>query len=250
VPGTRLAEADRPLQLRDCLERFPHRRDRTHYFPAPSTYADGVNSGRSTEKSVLALTFDDGPSEWTPAILDLLAEHGARATFFILGAGIAGRERTLQRALGEGHELGLHSWSHPHLTQISDDEIRSEMSETQTAIERATGVVASIWRPPYFEADERVRQALAGRGLTEAGCSIAPEDYHLPAERTAAFVIERLRSGAIVDLHDGRPSRSSSGRERAPTVEALDMILREMKRRSLRGVLLSQLPTLEIGAAT
>ena len=200
-----------------------------------------MNSGRSTEKSVLALTFDDGPSEWTPAILDLLAEHGARATFFILGAGIAGRERTLQRALGEGHELGLHSWSHPHLTQISDDEIRSEMSETQTAIERATGVVASIWRPPYFEADERVRRALGEGGLIEADCTIAPEDYHWPTQRTAAFVIERLRPRAVVDLHDGRPSDSGSAPERTATVEALELILREMKRQNLRSVPFSQL---------
>jgi len=209
-----------------------------------------MSSGRKAEKSVLALTFDDGPSEWTPLILDLLAEHHARATFFVLGAGIAGRERTLERALGEGHELGLHGWSHRSLTRLSDAEIREEMLETQKAIEHTTGVTARVWRPPYFKVNERVRRALAASDLVEAGCSIAPEDYHWPAKRTAAFVIERLRPGAIVDLHDGRPSRSRSARERTATVAALDLILREMRQRKLRGVPFSQLPALEIGTAT
>ena len=209
-----------------------------------------MSSARSAEKSVLALTFDDGPSEWTPSILDLLAEHNARATFFVLGTAIAGRERTLERALSEGHELGLHSWSHRHLIQLSAAEIRDEMLETQAAIKRATGYLARVWRPPYFEVDERVRRALAASDLVEADCSIAPEDYHWPAQRTAAFVIERLRPGAIVDLHDGRPASSRSEEERTATVEALGLILREIKRRSLLSVSISQLPTLEIGDAT
>ena len=209
-----------------------------------------MSSGQKAEKSVLALTFDDGPSEWTPLILDLLAEYHARATFFVLGAGIAGRERTLKRALGEGHELGLHGWSHRSLTRLSDAEIREEMLETQKAIEHTTGVAARVWRPPYFKVNERVRRALAASDLVEAGCSIAPEDYHWPAKRTAAFVIERLHPGAILDLHDGRPSRSRSARERTATVAALDLILREMRQRKLRGVPFSQLPSLEIGTAT
>ena len=220
-----------------------------HLSDAPA-YAGEMSSNPSTGGGVLALTFDDGPSESTPPILDLLAKHGASATFFILGGAIAGAESTLERARAEGHELGLHSWSHPHLTQLSDDEIRREMRETQVAIERATGAVARVWRPPYFEADDRVHQALAGSGVVEAGCSIAPEDYHWPAARTAAFVIERLRPGAILDLHDGRPSHSSSAPERAATVEALELILKEMRQRNLRGVSFSQLPTLEIGGAT
>jgi peptidoglycan/xylan/chitin deacetylase (PgdA/CDA1 family) len=200
-----------------------------------------MSSPRSAEKRVLALTFDDGPSEWTPSILDLLAEHGARATFFVLGAAIAGRERTLERALREGHELGLHGWSHRHLTQLPEAEIRDEMLKTQAAIKRATGYLAGVWRPPYFEADERVRQALAECRLTEIGCSIAPEDYHWPAERTAAFVIERLSPGAVIDLHDGRPERSGSDQTRLATATALEQILAEMETKSLASVPVSKI---------
>jgi peptidoglycan/xylan/chitin deacetylase (PgdA/CDA1 family) len=204
----------------------------------------------NSDRSVLALTFDDGPSEWTPQILDLLARHDARATFFILGSSIAGSEEVLRRALAEGHELGLHSWSHQHLTELSDTEINDEMLTTQQTIERACGVVARVWRPPYFEADERVRRVLAECGLVEAGCTIAPEDYHWPAKRTAGFVIKRLEPGEIVDLHDGRPSDSSSDRGRVATVEALGLILREMKRRNLASVPISELEALENSGTT
>ena len=74
------------------------------------TYADAMSFRRSAERRLIALTFDDGPSPWTAPILDLLAEHSARATFFVLGANIAWRESTLRRAVEEGHELGVHGW--------------------------------------------------------------------------------------------------------------------------------------------
>jgi peptidoglycan/xylan/chitin deacetylase (PgdA/CDA1 family) len=195
----------------------------------------------NSDRSVLALTFDDGPSEWTPQILDLLAAHDARATFFILGSSIAGREEVLRRALDEGHELGLHSWSHPRLTELSNTEIRDEMLETQATIERACGAVARIWRAPYFEADERVRRVLSESGLVEAGCTIAPEDYHWPAKRTAGFVIDRLGLGEIIDLHDGRPNRSGSDQTRLATVSALEQVLTAMKSAGFRGVPVTKL---------
>lgn len=205
---------------------------------------------RGAEKRAIALTFDDGPSPWTAPILDLLSEHNARATFFVLGANIAGGERDLRRAVEEGHELGLHGWSHRRLPELSASEIQAEMNDTQAEIERITGAVPRLWRPPYFKADKHVRRALAVTELIEVDCSIAPEDYHWPAERTAAFVIKRLRNGAIVDMHDGRPPQSGSDQARGATVEALDLVLREMKRRNLCSVPVSELPPLAIGGAT
>jgi len=202
----------------------------------------GMSSRGRAERSVLALTFDDGPSAWTVEILDLLAEHGARATFFVLGENIAGRESTLRRAIAESHQLGLHSWSHPRLPVLSPGEVRDEMFRTQAAIERATGTVARFWRAPYFEADEHVRRALAGTDLIEVGCTIAPEDYHWSAPQTAAYVIERLEPGAIVDLHDGRPEHSRSDPTRTTTVAALELILAELEKRDLRSAPVSEFP--------
>jgi peptidoglycan/xylan/chitin deacetylase (PgdA/CDA1 family) len=194
-----------------------------------------------TDELDIALSFDDGPSPWTPPMLDLLAEHRARATFFVLGANVPGREDILRRALAEGHELGLHTWSHPNLTELSDDLIREEMSKTKAEIERAVGVSCRLWRPPYYAVDERVRLALAETGLVEAQCSIAPEDYHWPAERTVAFVIGRLEPGAIVDIHDGRPEESGSDETREESVVALESILEEMDELGYRSIPISEL---------
>jgi peptidoglycan/xylan/chitin deacetylase (PgdA/CDA1 family) len=190
----------------------------------------------------IALSFDDGPSPWTPMILDLLADHEARATFFLLGANVSGLEQVLRRMQAEGHELGVHSWSHPHLPELSDAEILREMSDTVAEIERATGTTCRLWRPPYLEVDDRVRLALSETGLIEAGCSIAPEDYHWPAERTASFVLERLEPGAIVDLHDGRREESRSDPTRTETVEALRSILERMDELGYKSVPISDLP--------
>lgn len=189
-------------------------------------------------RGLVSLTFDDGPSAWTEPILDLLAAHGAGATFFVLGASIAGHESTLLRALAEGHELGLHGWSHRNLTALTDAEIAEEMESTAAELERIGGERPRLWRPPYFEADNRVRRVLAS---VEVGCTIAPEDFHWPAERTAAFVIDRLGEGAIVDLHDGRPPVSSSAVAREETVRALEPILEAIASAGLASVTVSKL---------
>ncbi len=197
----------------------------------------------------LALTFDDGPGTWTGPILDLLARHDARATFFILGPSVAGNESLLERALTEGHELGVHGWSHRRLTELGEDEIVEEMAAAAVELKRAVGVEARYWRPPYFDADERVRAALAGAGLIEAACTVAPQDYRWPADRTASFVIERLERHAIVDLHDGRPPRSRSDPGREQTVYALDLILAAMAERGFRSATLSALPPTALAEA-
>jgi len=207
--------------------------------------ADGsqmiVGPSFRTAEPVVGLSFDDGPSEWTEKVLDLLAASGARATFFVLGGQVAGREQTLRRALAEGHELGVHTWTHPHLTSCTDGQIRDELVVTREAIALASGQRPRFWRAPYFEADKRVLAVAHELGLVACLCSIGPEDYHWPSERTAAFVLARLKPGAIVDLHDGRPTETASDLTRSETVAALERILREMGNRGYRGLSLSEL---------
>src|SRR5258708_15362928 len=88
----------------------------------------------------IALTFDDGPSEWTEPILDTLRDHGARATFFVVGGSIAGREETVRRAVREGHEIGNHTATHPDLTSRRRRSIRRELAVANRLIEQALGM--------------------------------------------------------------------------------------------------------------
>ena len=97
----------------------------------------------------IALTFDDGPSATlTPKLLDLLAAHQMKATFFVVGQNAADNPAILKRALREGHEIANHSWSHPNLGKMSDDGVRRELQKTDDAIFAAIGKRPTFLRPP------------------------------------------------------------------------------------------------------
>ena len=149
----------------------------------------------------LHLTFDDGPSTLTPAVLDALAAHDAQASFFVLGEHVAGHEETLRRTAAEGHTVGNHGWSHRRFTELADDEIRAELERTAAAIEAVTGERPSLWRPPHGDTDPRV-DAVAGEPTL---WDVDPLDWTgIAAAEIVATVLAGARDGAVVDLHDGR----------------------------------------------
>src|SRR6476659_8976056 len=199
-----------------------------------------------TRGDVVALTFDDGPSPWTCPILDLLAAHESHATFFALGclADADGAKQTLRRVLETGSEIGNHTFSHASLPELDDDSIRDQLERAGAAIEAASGTTLRYWRPPFFHVDERVRNAAAPFGLEEVGCSMMPWDWEWDADRTVEFVLERLRPGSVVCMHDGRPPDEPaelSRPTREATVEAVGVILEAMTARRLRSVTISEL---------
>ena len=175
----------------------------------------------------LALTFDDGPSDWTPAILDLLAEHDARATFFVIGEWAAERPDVVRRMVELGHEVGNHTYTHVpegDLRDLDDGRIEDELTRASGAIEAAAGRPPRFFRAPAFKKDERVLRVVERLGLVDVGCSVNPEDWRsdVDAEAIAAHVLRGAAPGAIVDLHDGFPPYwGEARRDCTPTVEAL-----------------------------
>src|ERR1700730_8573443 len=98
----------------------------------------------------IAMTFDDGPSATlTPKLLDILAAHHIKATFFVIGENVAQHPEVVARAAREGHEIGNHSWSHPNFGKMSDDGVRRQLQQTDDAIKSATGKRPTLMRPPY-----------------------------------------------------------------------------------------------------
>lgn len=170
-----------------------------------------------SKKPCIALTFDDGPHDRvTPHILDTLARHDVKATFFLVGSHIAGREELVRREHREGHEIGNHSWSHPDLTKLAPADALSEIARTQTAIAQ-TGVPAPrLMRPPYGAIDEMV----AGHTrLTIIRWNVDPADWKTkdPA-KLHEQILTQARSGAIILLHD-KPA----------TAAALDGVIASLK---------------------
>jgi peptidoglycan/xylan/chitin deacetylase (PgdA/CDA1 family) len=194
-------------------------------------------------RQAIALTFDDGPSEWTPAILDLLRDANAQATFFVVGEAVEGREEILRRIVDEGHELGNHTYSHLDPTTLDDDALRVELVRTAERIRSATGVSPASVRPPYCADPWRVAQI-----ADEAGCgrtilrSVDPADWrNADAALVAHHVIDQAAPGAIVCLHDGVPrtNRGVSGRQH--TVDAVALILAALADRGFEVVTVSKL---------
>ncbi len=119
-------------------------------------------------KPVVYLTFDDGPGPDTPKFLDLLAEHGAKATFFVTGRAVTTNPDTARRIVEDGHLIANHTWNHPRLSALSDAGIRSEFVRTTEVIETTTGVTPTCYRPPYGATNARVHVQAEAAGLPNA----------------------------------------------------------------------------------
>jgi peptidoglycan-N-acetylglucosamine deacetylase len=201
-----------------------------------------VHSGDPAGGARVALTFDDGPSQWTGPILDRLSEHGARASFFVLGSAIEGREEALRRAVREGHELGNHLDSHRDAEQLTDREIRRELRATAERL-AALGLPApALVRPPYGADPGRVSRIAAELGMGPVVLwSVNPHDWRDDEPAIVAHALEHVHPGAIVDLHDGRPEETSSRPTRDATVAAVGRLLTELGDRGYSFVTVSEL---------
>ena len=195
----------------------------------------------------LALTFDDGPSQWTADVLDLLHEHDARATFFLIGQRVRERPDDARRILGAGHELGSHTLTHPRLTEIGDDEVRREIEDGVGAVAVVVGERPRLFRAPGFHADERVLKIVQELGLDAVFADVDPQDWRPELVSHAIFsrCFAGCCEGAIVDLHDGYPPPPTRSRDDCtPTIEALHHLLPTLRGAGYELVTVSELETL------
>ena len=157
----------------------------------------------------------------------------------MLGESVEGREEILARTLAEGHEIGNHTFSHPHAMRCTDDELAHDIARCQ----RLLGHTPELFRPPYGEDALRCARIAEARMLpTTVLWSIDPSDWlERDPAAIAATILDQLAPGAIVDLHDGWPRITSTPADRTPTVEALRIALPEIDRLGYRCVTVSEL---------
>ena len=175
----------------------------------------------------VALTFDDGPDpEWTPRVLDILAAHATRATFFVIGERAAKSPAVVKRIAAEGHELANHSWSHRNLWFCGLQATREQIARAHATIADLTGQAPRHFRPPWGMVNAAMFAAVRARGERTIFWTLQPEGQRsVSANAQVAYVVRRARPGAIVDLHDGE------GTPRAPErlVEALPRMIAGLK---------------------
>jgi peptidoglycan/xylan/chitin deacetylase (PgdA/CDA1 family) len=155
-------------------------------------------------RKAIALTFDDGPSESTPALLELLARCNVRATFFLCGANVERLPQIAQAVVAAGHEIGNHSDTHPRFDFCSEEFIYRELAEAQRKIAQVTGVTPKLFRAPYGVRWFGMRAAqkrldLLGVMWTVIGC-----DWKLPASGIVQRIATGANNGGIICLHDGQ----------------------------------------------
>lgn len=112
------------------------------------------------------LSYDDGPSPYTPTLLEYLNQNNLKSTFFVVGSRVISRPQMLQTEFEQGHQISVHTWSHPPLTTLTNEQIVAELGWSKEVIRSVIGVTPNTMRPPYGDIDDRVRAIALQMGLT------------------------------------------------------------------------------------
>ncbi len=179
----------------------------------------------------LALTFDDGPNAtWTPRLLETLAEHDVRATFFLLGGRAQAQPELVRRIAAAGHTIGNHSWSHPKLSRARASRVREELQRTNEELQQIVGAPVKFFRPPYGARRPAVFRIARELNLKPVLWNAMTSDWSNPsaeriAERLAKKIdgLERRGRAANIVLHDGGHRDAAANRE--PSVTAAGLLL-------------------------
>jgi cellulose synthase/poly-beta-1,6-N-acetylglucosamine synthase-like glycosyltransferase/peptidoglycan/xylan/chitin deacetylase (PgdA/CDA1 family) len=184
----------------------------------------------------VALTFDDGPDpRWTPQILDVLAKYHVPATFFVVGSQVARHPGVADRMVREGHELGVHTFTHPDVTGLPGWRRRAEYAQTEMAISHATGEGTRLLRLPYSSSVDalddvnwKLTQEAGSLGYISVFSDVDSLDWSRPGvAKIVHNATPQNGRGAVVLMHD-------AGGDRAQTVAALDRLVPELRQQGYR----------------
>ena len=203
--------------------------------PVIDLTAGRTQSSQLPPKTV-ALTFDDGPDPvWTPQVLAVLARYHVPGTFFVVGSRVAHYPQLVRDIRASGSEIGLHTFTHPELREVSPTRVDQEFTATQLALAGATGQLSYLVRPPYSseasavdDAGFAVMQRLGQEGYVTTLVDTDSNDWQLPGvDDIVNAVLPVAATGGIVLLHD-------AGGNRAQTVAALDRIIPQLQAQGVR----------------
>ncbi|NUR89430.1 MAG: polysaccharide deacetylase family protein [Nonomuraea sp.] len=196
---------------------------------SPAAAAEPVDC--SAVKCV-ALTFDDGPGQYTAKLLTTLERSHARATFFVVGYNSSRYPGLLKRMADDGFEIGTHTRSHANLTRLSTAAIRSQIEGPIRDIERSGQPGVSLLRPPYGATNARVAAVAKQLGLAQILWSVDPQDWLVRnSARVTSRILTHVKPGAIVLVHDIHPT----------TVAAMPGVIKTLQKRGYHLVTISEL---------
>ncbi|RJG21013.1 polysaccharide deacetylase family protein [Paenibacillus thiaminolyticus] len=231
-PAAAAMEELEPMPANAAIK--PVRKDRAYFEERGDIVWEVPSAGKR-----IALTFDDGPDpKNTPAILELLKQHDAKATFFLVGWRVKDNPELVKRTVREGHEVGNHSYYHKYFRRgISAAEIKEDMMKAHRVIKEVTGTAPHLYRPPGGYYNQQLVDVARANDYRIVMWSWHQDtkDWSSPGvQRIVNKVLNSARNGDIVLMHDFAEGR-------AQTVEALKQILPELKKRGYSIVTVSEL---------
>lgn len=198
----------------------------------------------NTDQRVVALTFDDGPHPpYTGQLLDVLAKHNVKATFFLIGNRIEKHPEIARRVIAEGHQVGNHSYSHPLLGFLPPSYVQRQIERTDKLL-RQVGVTGEIvYRAPMLTRFLPVAWILAKGDRAHISCDVWSWDWTTQnPDRITETVLGKVKPGSIIVLHDGMAGKENANR--SGTIEATDRIITALKQDGYRFVQMSERTTL------
>ncbi|HLM84654.1 MAG TPA: polysaccharide deacetylase family protein [Solirubrobacteraceae bacterium] len=240
APGAHHAHAATPAKLASA-NPATRAKPRDVDVPNPAAavkavlaYTPFVKAGAGRGRDI-ALTFDDGPGPYTPGVLSVLEHYHVRATFFEVGAMLRYFSASTVREVRDGDVIGDHTETHPFLATLSRHDQREQLFEQIARVELADGPRPLLFRPPYGSYNATTMRELRSLHLLMVLWSVDSEDYLQPG---VATIVQRALAGAhpgaIVLMHD-------AGGTRTQTIEALPIIIRELRARGFHLVTVPQL---------
>jgi peptidoglycan/xylan/chitin deacetylase (PgdA/CDA1 family) len=178
--------------------------------------------------NAIALTIDDGPHpEWTPKMLDLLAEHRVKATFSLIGEQVKELPKLAERIVSAGHQLCNHTMTHPlEIASLSRKRVDAEITEAHDRIGDATGVAPRFFRSPGGAWSKNVFRSAARHGMTPIDWAVDPRDWARPGTKRIEHSLLDAKGGDILLCHDG-------GGDRSETLKALAKVIPALQQRGL-----------------
>jgi peptidoglycan/xylan/chitin deacetylase (PgdA/CDA1 family) len=185
------------------------------------TFTGGIRGSKQ-----IALTYDDGPNDGhTANLLEVLAKHDVRATFFMIGSYVRQRPAIARAVSQAGHVIGNHTFTHPRLIFKSAAQTRIQISDCHSALQDAVGDHSSLFRPPFGGRRPSTLRIASQRGLQTVMWNVGGHDWKdWPAAVIEKKIGQQIRGGDVILMHDG--SHRAIGADRAQTVIATDNLIR------------------------
>ena len=195
-------------------ERWPAPRPRVEHFSDLPFGDSGAYLGFDNRHKRIALTFDIGYEPENKDRMAWLAKMGIQATFFVVGESVAKHPEIISDILANGHQLGNHSWDHPHLPSLDESEMLSQLDRTEKAVQAAQkgATTKPLLRAPFGAIDQRLIGVARYAGYDLIGWTIDSHDWMEAVDAQTVYqrVTQNACPGAIIEMHDANPTNTAA----------------------------------------